>query len=86
MKELSYHKEEREATRKNVLETDEFETKIKKALELRIGAIECASSKLICDLNAEKGLEMKRIKKIEKDRIKLILEKALDQLNLIITI
>ena len=43
-------------------EIDEFEKKIKKALELRIGTMKCASSKLICDLSIEKGLEMRRMK------------------------
>ena len=38
----------------------EFKTKVKKTLQLRIDTIECASSKLISDLNIEKGLEMKR--------------------------
>ena len=35
-------------------ETDEFEAKIKKTLELITKAIECASSKLISDVNIEK--------------------------------
>ena len=50
---------------------------MKKALEWRVGAIECASSKLICDLNTEKGLEMKRTKKIEKGLEKLKIPKEI---------
>ena len=40
----------------------------KKALELRIGTIECVSCKLICNLNMEKWLEMKKIKNLKQDR------------------
>ena len=45
-------------------EPDEFEAKIKKTLELITETIECASSKLISDVNIEKWIGIK-IKKIE---------------------
>ena len=43
-------------------EIDEFEIKIKKVWELRTGTMKCTSSKLICDLSIEKGLEMRGMK------------------------
>ena len=51
--------------------------KNKKTLELRTETIEFASSKLICDLNIEKGLEMKIIKKIEIRLKKLKIRKEI---------
>ena len=48
----------------------------KKTLELKKEIIECASSKLISDLNVEKGLEMKRTKNIEigLEKLKMLKE------------
>ena len=58
-------------------EINEFERKIKKALELRIDTIECTSSKLKSDLNLEAGLEMKKIKQIEIGLEKLKMSKKI---------
>ena len=70
-KELSDYEEEgekREITRKNVKDWWIWKIGGKKALELRIGTIECVSCKLICNLNMEKWLEMKKIKNLKQDR------------------
>ena len=68
-KDLSDYEEERKAremTRKIMEETHIFKTKIKNIRELIIDIIEHDYDKSIGDLNKEKGLEIERIKKINK--------------------
>ena len=57
-------KKSKRKSKKNSREIDELETEIKKT-DLKIETIECASSKLISDLNMGKWLGMKRIKKLK---------------------
>ena len=68
---MSDYEEERKAremTRKIMEEIDIFETKIKNIRELIIDIIEYDYDKLIGDLNMEKGLEIKKSKKKNRNK------------------
>lgn len=51
----------REITRKFINEIEKLETEIKVIKELKAEAIELKSSKLLSDLNVEKGIEIEEI-------------------------
>ena len=57
-------------TRKSMEEIDEFETKTKNIKELIIDTIKYHCSRLISDLNFEKGIELERINKIKNKNIR----------------
>ena len=68
---MSDYEEERKAremTRKTMEEIDIFEIKIKNIRELIIDIIEYDYDKLIGDLNMEKGLEIKKSKKKNRNK------------------
>ena len=77
---LNDYEEERKAremTRKIMEEINIFETKIKKIGELIIDTIEYDYDKLIDDFKMKKGLEPKKIKKIEIKLEKLRISKTI---------
>ena len=63
----------RKITRKKINEIEGLETEIKEMKELKIQVIKLKSSKLLGDLNVEKGIEIEEIKdigmKLEKLKI-----------------
>ena len=67
----------RNITRKNINEIDRLETEIKEMKELKIEMIEHKSSRLLEDLNMEKGIEIQEIKEIEIKLGKLKIPKTI---------
>ena len=63
-------------TRKKINEMEKLETEIKEMKRLKIKATELKSSKLLSDLNIEKGLEIEEIKEIEIGLEKLKIPKT----------
>ena len=67
----------RKITRKEINDIEKLETEIKEMEELKIKKLEDKSSKLLGDLNMEKGFEIDRIKKIEIKLKKLKIPKTI---------
>ena len=67
----------RNITRKNINEIERLETEIKEMKELKIEMIEHKSSRLLEDLNMEKGIEIQEIKEIEIKLGKLKIPKTI---------
>ena len=67
----------RKITRKKINEIERLETEIKEIEELKIEAVEPKCSKLLSNLNMEKGIEIEGIKEIEIRLKKLKIPKTI---------
>ena len=67
----------RKITRKKINDIVRLETEIKEIERLKIEAIELKSSKLLSDLNMEKGIEIEEIREIEIKLEKLKIPKTI---------